>query len=1591
MNVRRQPSATSKPVAKQSWRKGAEAKPKSDKRWSSSPTKPDVLFTRSFKLFASFALLLATMIGVIVYLTRTDDMASMVVMPVDNYQYPWAPNGWAQEDAEWLEDRLEKQEKKINVIVAKEIPEQKSVDDWLSFQLDNDDFVAGGPGGGVIWRRYGTAIIYLSAHFSIDQDGQPCVMSPTALSTDAWQAATPVRLQKVLDTVSNHPKLQASQIRGIRKLVVLDLGKQPASMILGRCNDALHAAIQRVVEAQTDRNMAVVLSCKDNQRAWTAPEIGGSNFGIWFTHGLSGSADKNRNGRIQLKELLDYLKTQVNLFANSHRAAYQEPVCFFPTGNPIDFDIAFSKKSSDTETPSASMAKSIETKSDDDLARQWTEFENWKENELGYDAWLVSEVNNRLVRADQLLLAGPSHDTQLKQEIEKTADLMASPPRWPISVAGQSRAKGIEGEWKKLSADIAKPITDWLDQVAIDGKVPEKPPAVSEELAHVAAWSWLMNKKDTLNAQGIQRIRRMQTEAIPDSSQAVLSRDRALLRSLVERFNQLMENSQIGDERSTAERLKAMVRILDAHRQLEDAFDIQDPRLGSWLATQKGLLQSYLKAVDYWFVGSSLALEECDQLLGLMFGDSVDSRTSKLKQAADERKKLETGWKLHDEMALSLPVMLWTFDNQSSLFSESRRRLRDGFPKLVDGLKELHVKLDSATKSEGLQFESLRKLWDDAKISFLSSLMKLVPENEVDAASCRDILLWIDQPAISRIDKRSVLRKGLVDHLRSNLKESNTNETKLPLVAFEFPTLENWEENKAVDLLREVMQLEWTNDESSSSLDGKYGQLHRKVWGGSEALLAEGNRLADMGVSIRRAWQAQLAAPWLAQHPANSASANSKCPTRAHWASSAQLALLAMADFAREDFWVLPSDANLDESTQYFAKIAQNCMAAAGSKGLADGNIGAEIFKEREASLQKTSIASRDWKDELWSSVPKQPLEGVSVPISVAQPKKNQPPGIAMLEHPLAAIPESVSADMPTNIKIDLGRITSSAVILKANFRGRSTEHNLSIKRPTAELELAWNIKKADVTKIRVSADQPDCQVLFVLDCSRSLDPATLDKAKTTILEILDRLPITTEVGLVAFGHSASWMYAKSDEVDFNRRFFQIEGRSPNELNPKRTPENDVDLLVPFEKLSDKTIAKFRDKLDPLEPFGFTPLYYAMKFSLDEQAKRKGLKQNLVVITDGNINVTRGSDGAELGLPLRPPFIFSKQAISSEIRRLRESLKLNLQLDVIAYQFKNASSGELEELAGKEHFHIASDEENELLRVVRKILGLRSFNVRVEKEGASPTDFGFSKPIQTGKPTSVRLAITDTQKSIDFVAIGGEFLDAKYDADRNQLRFSPLGEEFEDFCDVPIGDQKVKIGTLFGDRIGGNQYIRVAIQSADPQQPSVRPRRLWLELEVQPRGSKNMQTLGVSDVEWETDRFAPVFRIPILNGVPERIRVWLSFEDAKTASLSIPFTKWDSKGGSKEFPDIETPIGETESKYWVLSWGQPITSRLAWSLDPPPNDRIEYTVGSMQRQRYRYRKKPDDDVEIRIEKMPAADRPNTGGWSTSEWLKVPKE
>ncbi|MCH5372330.1 MAG: VWA domain-containing protein, partial [Planctomycetes bacterium] len=518
--------------------------------------------------------------------------------------------------------------------------------------------------------------------------------------------------------------------------------------------------------------------------------------------------------------------------------------------------------------------------------------------------------------------------------------------------------------------------------------------------------------------------------------------------------------------------------------------------------------------------------------------------------------------------------------------------------------------------------------------------------------------------------------------------------------------------------------------------------------------------------------------------------------------------------------------------------------------------------------------------------------------------------------------------------------------------------------------------------------------IMFVFDCSGSMEAGgRIGTAKDSLKQVLESLLAAKryDVGLRAYGRRATF----TNPSDCSAKQW-IDGLRPEQ---RVHPDLDVELMLPLQVLDNVQYRAILSKYPLLKPWGFTPLYLALKKAFDDgdfAHVTADEPKRLIVITDGVNNQTPClNKDIPTESPTLPVDVLNARRDAGSAR--------DVQIDIVGLDLGDDSADqdkrkrqELIDLAratGGRYFD-ASDTRT-LVKALRDALKLVEYTVDgpgASDDGKTACELGetWRLPNLPVLPASydIRLLQLENPPTATVRIEGGEALLLRYDQGRNRLFYPPYvpnqfdaGDAFRgkpQDCSDPGGSGTYTVQTLLPRRIAKDVEFYLSVQQTDHQRFTYRPKHVWAE--VRPLGADAGRVYYFADTDFVPDRPVPVFRF-LAKSWPEtaeeaEIRVWFKFDPdaAKPCWTGAVDPTHASQFDVPEMPGVEFEI-ETKSPGGgatsvIVTERHPMDQPIAAArvrIYPAPDELIQHEYAGLVnvvKHEFRYNKPTPARVDI---------------------------
>ena len=275
-------------------------------------------------------------------------------------------------------------------------------------------------------------ILYLAMLGGIDTEGRACLIPPGVSGTESSLAeGSSIAVERLLKTA------RAALPEKVKLLVVLDACHGGLQWPLGLVDGSFAPAVEAAVDAADLPRTWVLVPASVGQSSQAELPDGASVFARFFAAGLRGAADAartgDRDGAVELGELVAYLTERVDHWSMSRHGARQTPVIYPPIDRPgrVGDQKLARVENWDAEREIAAALASARARTTGGSGLSASEADPWlRENWATADALgrvaahdrplLWQRYQQLLLRAELLYRAGPGH----ARELRRTATLV---------------------------------------------------------------------------------------------------------------------------------------------------------------------------------------------------------------------------------------------------------------------------------------------------------------------------------------------------------------------------------------------------------------------------------------------------------------------------------------------------------------------------------------------------------------------------------------------------------------------------------------------------------------------------------------------------------------------------------------------------------------------------------------------------------------------------------------------------------------------------------------------------------------------------------------------------------------------------------------------------------------------------------------------------------------------------------------------------------------------------------------------------------------------------------------------------------------
>ncbi|WP_010585274.1 vWA domain-containing protein [Schlesneria paludicola] len=437
--------ADGKPTAEGSpkdWRgvSTSAAAPVPEYRWKSDARETVPLHTRRanvkrrLRLLALGSLIAAISTAFLVELLFSPPRTPMIVIAPSEYEWPFQPLSWIQEDLEGFRS-LDRETLDIHAIDVG----WKTKDQGLrQLDLKLQNIVRQS-------HRPHAIVLYLRMHSAVDGVGTACLVPPGAspFNSDSW-----LPVKDILERFK-----QQNVPDSIPKLVILDCQNVLVSWKQGIVFNTFAARLPETVSDAAIPNLTVLSAAGPTQTAATSVELRHGVFAHFLRLGLAGAADAesgNGDRLVSVRELHRYLARNVNEWSLRTRGSAQQPQLI--PFEPVDFDVTtvFNARATKRVDPTSRLASNTASiVSANELNQLWKKLdESQSLDPIRFHPIEYTELEDRLCWLERASDSGAAYARSARRLFhELQQKLEATEP----SNADDRSPRAFPNRWAKLN------------------------------------------------------------------------------------------------------------------------------------------------------------------------------------------------------------------------------------------------------------------------------------------------------------------------------------------------------------------------------------------------------------------------------------------------------------------------------------------------------------------------------------------------------------------------------------------------------------------------------------------------------------------------------------------------------------------------------------------------------------------------------------------------------------------------------------------------------------------------------------------------------------------------------------------------------------------------------------------------------------------------------------------------------------------------------------------------------------------------------------------------------------------------------------
>ncbi len=353
-----------------------------------------------------FLLLTGAMLAAFVYLLLHAPLKTpLITVGTTNYVWPMPPNSWVKEDVDGLAS-----------LHGKVIHWKDSSKAWQSKSACLEDLSTQLRESIELGKRAGVIVLYFNMHGAVNEEGDACLIPPTAscLTSTQW-----IKVEELGATITSIVPTE------VKVLLAFDCVNQQVNWNIAQLNSTFVDRLEQLAESWATKpkheSLVVLSSCSSNQRSWSGADLHSSIFGRQMRLGLAGEADRrsspdrpgtgNGDGEVSMRELSDYLSITVDDWAQAHRGKSQTPSV--TPKSFTDFRVTWALKGGELARQVASVQYSdlaVATPSSTEMEALWRTMDELRAMALySYDPKSWADLEQKLLWLEQLSNSGAGY------------------------------------------------------------------------------------------------------------------------------------------------------------------------------------------------------------------------------------------------------------------------------------------------------------------------------------------------------------------------------------------------------------------------------------------------------------------------------------------------------------------------------------------------------------------------------------------------------------------------------------------------------------------------------------------------------------------------------------------------------------------------------------------------------------------------------------------------------------------------------------------------------------------------------------------------------------------------------------------------------------------------------------------------------------------------------------------------------------------------------------------------------------------------------------------------------------------------------